>query len=240
MSCKDYRAFRRLMTAAICISAFLPVALHAQAPTKMIPVSAEPHHHLRLENKKVRIYEVVLPKGESTLWHEHSEDNFAVFINASSVIVQSPGLQPMSFPIAAGGVSFRSTANGPYSHRVEGNGDTPFRVMLLELRAPQSGTSASGTPQRADPPFYLRLQNSRGRVYRVILGPGQSTGMFTRPANTAIFAISSGRISEQAKGKAAKTWEFDAGAFRWADSAESLSLKNEGASKVDLVEIEVY
>ena len=228
------------MMAGICLSTFVSVTLHAQAPTKIIPVSAEPHHHLRLENKKVRIYEVVLPNGESTLWHEHSEDSFAVFINKSSVIVQSPGMPPRSFPIAEGAVSFSSTAQGPYSHRVEGDGDTPFRVMLLELRAPRSGTNTSGTPQRADPPFHLALENNRGRAYRVILRPGQSTGTFTRPANTAIFAISSGRISERANGKAAKTWGFGTGAFRWSDSAERLALKNEGTSSVDLVEIEVF
>jgi hypothetical protein len=82
--------------------------------------------------------------------------------------------------------------------------------------------------------------NERGRAYSVKLNPGESTETFTRPANTAIFAISGGQISEQAKGKAPTQWKFDSGNFRWSETAEQLSVKNDSSNRVELVEIEIY
>jgi hypothetical protein len=38
------------------------------------------------------------------------------------------------------------------------------------------------------------MENSRGRAYDIVLKPGESTAVFTRPANTGIFAISGGRV----------------------------------------------
>lgn len=240
MAGKNHSTLRLVVTAALAAIGFLPTVLYAQAPTNVVPVTAEPHHRVRFDNGRVRIYDVVLPKGESTLWHKHSADSFQVFFNASAVIVEPQGGQPRRYPLFPGLVVFSSTAKGPYTHRVEGDGDAPFRVALCELLGAPSGVGGANSAKRRDAPFSVALQNDRGRAYRLLLKPGESTGTFTRPANTAIFAISSGRISEHSEGKAPRLWDFDPGNFRWSDFPETLSLKNESRARVELVEIEVY
>jgi len=41
---------------------------------KPMPFQEEPHHHWKFENQYVRVFEVMLAPGESTLFHTHSSD----------------------------------------------------------------------------------------------------------------------------------------------------------------------
>jgi quercetin dioxygenase-like cupin family protein len=46
--------------------------------TEPVPVEQEPHHRWIFENQYVRVLDVVLAPGESTLFHTHSHDSIAV------------------------------------------------------------------------------------------------------------------------------------------------------------------
>lgn len=236
----SHHILRLFVIAAMSVTVSAPATTNAQMSSVAVQVNAEPDHHIVFENVKVRMYEVVLPRGKSTLRHEHRADNFQVFFNDSNFINDPGGGAAMLYPSSAGYVGFTSTANGPYTHRIEGAGDTPFRVIAIELLASSSQAVGAGSARRPSPPFRAALETERGRAYRVSLNAGESTGTFTRPANTAIFAISSGRISEQTEGKTPTQWDFNSGNFRWSETSEKLSMKNEGASRVELVEIEIY
>ncbi|TVQ74746.1 MAG: lipocalin-like domain-containing protein, partial [Balneolaceae bacterium] len=137
-----------------------------------------------------------------------------------------------------GGVGFTSTAEGPYSHRVVSGGDETFHVIALELLTPPPAEAALPAP-RSGTAFELVMENYRGRAYRIILAPGESTGSFTRPAGTALFAVSAGRISEIPDGKPSRLWDFETADFQWFDTSETLSIKNEGPLPIELIEIEI-
>ena len=201
------------------------------------PVSAEPNHKIRFDNGAVRLYVVSLPAGKGTLMHEHRADSFSVIFSDAGMIVEPLGSEPMGYQPPAGFVGFTPAPN-PYSHRVIAPGQSPFHVAALELISPPQG--APHAVRRTSPAFTIALENSRGRAYRYVLGPGESTGPFQRFARTAIFAVSSGRISETGEGKTPRLWDFEAGHFRWTDAPEQLSIKNEGAAKVEVVEVEVF
>jgi hypothetical protein len=83
------------------------------------------------------------------------------------------------------------------------------------------------------------MENSRGRAYDIVLKSGESTAVFARPANTGIFAISGGRVSETADGKAPRLWDSEPGDFRWNDVSERLTITNASASDEEFVEIEI-
>lgn len=235
---------RLIVIAATSVGGFVSATSYGQTAKSVVPLSAEANHHLRFENGKVRVYELTLPKGKSSLPHEHSADNFTVFLSSSEAnnepINDPNDALPASFPTRPGWVAFSSVASGPYAHRVECTGDTPFRAIGIELLSAPAATAGVAPIERPRPPFNVALKNTRGRAYRVGLDPGESTGIFTRPANTAIIAISSGQISEQIEGKAPTQLKFDLGNFRWSETPETLSLKNEGSSRVELAEVEIY
>jgi len=237
---KTSRAHSLVATLLFCSSWLLaPINAGAQTPSGPVPITAEPDHKIRFDNGRVRMYEVVLSKGKATLVHEHRADSFNVFPRTAEFTNEPQGGKPVVLQIPAGTVRFASTAKGPFSHRVIATGDMTFHVIAMELLTPPSSSVASAT-QRASPPFKVELENQRGRVHRISLSPGESTETFTRPTASALFATSTGRISENPDGRPMRLWDFEPGHFRWFDGTESVSLKNEGTTPIELVEIEVF
>lgn len=55
-----------------------------------------------------------------------------------------------------------------------------------------------------------------------------------------IIAISTGRISEMVEGKSERLWDFEPGHFHWSDLNQKISIKNEGTTPLDFVEIEIF
>jgi hypothetical protein len=234
------RAHRLGAILVFCLLGFLaPFPGIAQTPEGVVPITSEPEHKIRFDNGKVRMVEVVLPKGKASLFHEHRADAFFVFFRTAEITSEPLGGKPVATTTPAGSVHFRSTADGPYVHRVIATGEETVHVVALELLAPAAPGPASASQERF-PPFEVALENSRGRLYRLKLGSGESTEAFTRPAGTAIFAVSSGRIREKPEGKPARLWDFEPGHFRWVETGEALSLRNEGSAPIEWVEIEVF
>ena len=222
-----------------CLAVLAAPTSFGRTPEGVVPVSSEPNHKIRFDNGKVRMYEVFLHKGRGTLFHEHRADIFVVSFLDSEATDEPRGGTPLLFEVLPGTVGFVSTWAGPYSHRVIASKNTEFHVIAMELMSPKPDKAANPN-QRANPPFRVVSENRRGRVYRIRLAPGESTGLYTRPASTALFAISTGRIAEEVDGKPNRLWDFEPGHFRWMDTSETLLLKNEGGKPVDLVEIEVF
>ena len=186
------------------------------------------------------MYEVQLPKGMSTAFHEHTSDSFAIILTTTTRANEPENGQRSVGPVNAGQVGFASTAKGPYTHRIEATGNVPYRVIAMEI----FGTGSLGTGPilaKRPIPFTVAVQeNPRGQAYRLILKPGDASGPFERPANTAIIAIRGGRTSELIEGKAPRLWDSETGNFRWTDEPYRLSIRNDGVTEVELVEIEVF
>ena len=225
---------------ALCVCIFVSLPAAAQSPDNVVPVSAEVNHRIRFDNGKVRMYEVELPKGKSTAFHEHALDNFAVQLATTTRANEPRGGQRVDASVQAGQVGFASTAKGPYTHRVDATGDVPFRVIAMEIFG-ASKLEKDAVHVKRSAPFTVAVpENPRGQAYRLILKTGETSGSFERPANTAVFAIRGGRTSELIDGKAPRLWDSETGSFRWTDEPLRLSIRNEGPTDVEFVEIEVF
>ena len=211
-----------------------------EAREAAVPVSHEPTHQVRFDNGTVRIYDVVLQKGQWSLFHEHAADNFYVFFSATTQLFEFSDGRKGANLVKAGDVGFSSTQAGPYTHRVGDGGDEPVHVADVEILSAAHARPARAAAARVAAPFNLALENARGRVYRIVLAAGESTPAFTRPAHTAIFAVTAGRISERTAGGAPRLWDPRPGDFRWTDRAEAVTLTNESDAPSTLVEVEVY
>jgi hypothetical protein len=216
-----------------------PGAGQPEAVQKVVAIDAEPNHKIRFDNGKVRMYEVTLASGQATLMHEHRADSFSVIFGDTEATNEPLGGKPRTAKVPSGLVVFSSTAKGPYSHRVIASGDLTFHVIAMELLSP-APTSAPAAAGRENPLFKLVRESPRGRAYRISLAPGASTPAFVRPAGSAVFAVSAGRVREEPSGRPARLWDFEPGNFHWYDASETISLKNEGSTPVDLVEIDVF
>jgi hypothetical protein len=235
-----FSEFRRALTlASFAALAFIALPTLAQSKDPVVPVSMEPDHHIRFDNGKVRVYDVHVHNGKWSQFHEHAWDNFFVFIHATTQAFEFNDGRHGTRHVKTGEVAFASTATGPYTHRVTAEGDTPVHVVDMEiLNNAQLGSGMPGA-KRPESSFKIVMENSRGRAYDIVLKPGESTAVFTRPANTGIFAISGGRVSETTEGKSPRLWDSEPGDFRWNDASERLAITNGSVSDEEFVEIEI-
>ena len=98
-----------------------PAASQASEPA---PVEQEPHHRWIFENQYVRVLEVVLEPGESTLFHTHSHDSIAVRLTDSEVQEQLAGgeWRPAS-KVQRGDSRYMEGTSKAYTHRVKNVGN---------------------------------------------------------------------------------------------------------------------
>jgi quercetin dioxygenase-like cupin family protein len=101
--------------------------------TDPVAVEQEPHHHVVFENQYVRVLEVSVRPGETTLFHRHSLDNVAVQLSDTTIKRQSAGGDWDTSPAKEGSVSFIAGAATPYVHRIANIGSTVFHVLDVEI-----------------------------------------------------------------------------------------------------------
>ena len=139
-----------------------------------VEVRDEPRHRHRFENDYIRLYDVLIPKGDETLYHRHGVDTFYVMIVNSSVQDRTYGAATSSTAeIRAGGAFLRGHLSEPLIHRVCNVGLGDARMIGAELKAAPPLSSSS--PLR-DPCHSIQKEHDRLRVYRLGIQPDQTTG----------------------------------------------------------------
>jgi quercetin dioxygenase-like cupin family protein len=98
-----------------------------------VPVEQEPHHRVIFENQYVRVLDVVLKPGETTLFHKHSLDNIPVILTDADNRTQFAGKDWGPTPAKAKSVGFIPGASKPYVHRINNQGSTEFHVIDIQI-----------------------------------------------------------------------------------------------------------
>jgi hypothetical protein len=212
--------------------------LFAQPKQTAVPVEQEPHHSILFENKTVRIYEVLIPPGEATLFHTHSFDSVSVAVSGGMARIELQGMSPIQGSVSAGSVSFNKATNAPYTHRLTNAGATPLRFVVPEIL---SSSASPGVPTVLNtvPGHELVLQNDRVTVYRVVVDPKQSTGTRSRTLPWLRISVSQGTISVQRSGKSPEILDAKPGDYRWYEGPTTDSIENVGSIKYEAIEIEL-
>jgi hypothetical protein len=120
---------QRLAAAAILLAASFAWGQQADP----VDVSAEPHHHVVLDNLFVKAYDVQVAPKESTLMHRHGKDYLGVFLGNSEIQNTKQGAQPAMAKFKDGDVRYTP---GGLVHAIADSGDAPFRNITIELLQP--------------------------------------------------------------------------------------------------------
>lgn len=104
--------------AVMCL---LPLSLFAQGPD-VITMDQVPHHYLALHNDYVKVFNVVVPPGDSIVLHRHDQDTIAIAIGDQLVTVGVPGKPDIHQKNADAQVRLQ---RGGYVHSTRVDGDTP-------------------------------------------------------------------------------------------------------------------
>ena len=99
-----------------------------------MPVSIEPRHHNVFENAYVRVLDVHIVPGDTTLFHKHEIPSvFIVLSNAKtgSELISEGAMT--NAPVTYGNIWFDGFYSGPRIHRVWNSDTIEFHVMDIEL-----------------------------------------------------------------------------------------------------------
>lgn len=218
---------------ALLLSLNLLLPTTAQSP---VPIEKEARHRRKLENRYVRVFDVLIPQGEETLYHTHTNDGVGIKITDARIRDEALGGKPEDGDVKRGAVNFTHFPE-PLTHKVSNIGGTPFRNIFIEILP--SIAAQSSSPSLAQVTGQALLENARVRVHRLVLAPGQQTEMHTHALRGLGVAVSEGVISFRAPGKKSKTVRFQPGEFQWHEGGTKHSLKNVGTVTFEAVDIEL-
>lgn len=110
------------------------LCLMIQISQAQIPVSEEPRHHKVFENPYVRVLDVHLVPGDTTLFHKHETPSvFVVLSNAKTGSELISNGEMTNAPVTYGNIWFDGFYSRPRIHRVWNNDTIEFHVMDIEL-----------------------------------------------------------------------------------------------------------
>lgn len=216
----------------------LPLALAVPASAQLpVPIEKEPLHQLKFENSHVRLFDVSIPPGVTTLAHVHVNDAVGVRLTDATLVDEAVGEEPSKSSVTHGSVSF-SYRPTPLIHKVSNTGSTPYRNILVEI-LPSAGSTPDAASLVDVAGHTLVMENDRVRVVRLVLAPGESTKLHSHALRGIGIALTKGELSIEAPGKDAKTTQLRPGDYQWHEPGTTHSLTNVGSAAIEVVDIEL-
>lgn len=222
----------------ICLFLLLAFLLPAPAQQSPVPIEKEPRHPLIFENQYVRVFDVLIPAGKTTLSHIHEHDGVGVRLTDARIRDEPQTGAPEEISAKRGEVSFAFRPS-PLIHKVSNIGDTPFRNIFVEI-LPSAGVLTDAKPLADVAGYALALENNRVRMLRLVLAPGESTEVRTHSLRCLSVAVTKGNIIVETPGsKKTKTQRLKPGDTQWREVGTKYSLKNVGSAPFEVVDIEL-
>ncbi len=109
--------------------------LAAQAVAPEVEITAEPFHHLTLENKSVRVFNVEIPAHAETLMHWHRHDYIYVTLGDTEVVNAVKDKPPVTVKLQDGETRFSPAT---FAHIARNLADRPFRNVTIEILEDES------------------------------------------------------------------------------------------------------
>lgn len=206
------------------LTAASPSLAQTPAPTPApVPVREEPCHRVVFENDYVRVIDVHVPPGVTTLYHIHSIPSVVVELTNSSIISQEFG-QPPPAPrkVAPGETRYAPYDVTPLTHRVTNQGTEVFHVMDIELVKPNTADRMNAVVPV--PGLKLAWEKNLARSFAVQVAAGQSCDVPAgNYAHLLIGIAGRGRAEAGADGQFTKR-PIDAGEFIFLPARTSIRL----------------
>jgi hypothetical protein len=109
------------------------LAFQAAAPE--VEITAESHHHLTLENKSVRVFNVDVPPHSETLMHWHRHDYIYVTLGDTEIVNAVKDKAPVTVKLKDGETRFSPAT---FAHIARNLTDQPFHNVTIEILEDES------------------------------------------------------------------------------------------------------
>jgi mannose-6-phosphate isomerase-like protein (cupin superfamily) len=233
---REPRRNMHMFRVAAAASLLLCFSISVLAQTA-VPVEKEPMHRLRFENEFVRLFEVLIPVGQKSLYHVHRYDGISVRVSDAQIVDESPSGEKTPLDMKYGRTTFTSRPS-PITHRVVNSGQTDFRNIFIEILPSKTSANAGPFPILSDGHLIL-VDNDRVRVNRLVLKPGESSKMHTHQMRGLGIVLYDSKIEIGAPDGTMRRLEPKAGDHVWQDAGTTHIIKNIGSSVFEAIDIEL-
>jgi quercetin dioxygenase-like cupin family protein len=208
-----------------------------------VEVTAEPSHHLALENEQVRVFQVEVPPHGATKMHHHGHDYLFVTLGDSHISNEVQGKAPVDLKLADGETRFTP---GNFSHVARDLAEQPFRNVTVELmqdeklRAAPSpwGAEAEGNHEFPGGHIKVLFIHDGARISEVELKPGGVVPSHHHDGPHLVVAVSDLELSSDVEGRGPRPTKIKAGDVAWVPGGFTHTLTNTGKNPARLVTVE--
>lgn len=216
--------------------------LLAQTPGE-VEITAEPHHHLALENQYVRAFKVEVEPNSATLMHRHRHDYVFVILGASEVENDVAGKPPATLKLQDGETRFTP---GDFAHIAKDLAPTPFRNVTIEFLKDEEARKSP--PPKWDEERGLHVLRGGTqeilfvkdgvRVSDVQLQPGGMIPKHHHSGPHMVVAVTDLDVRSDGEGKGSRKIQQKAGDIAWVDGGSTHTLTNTGKQPARFITLE--
>lgn len=226
---------------------FATCILLAAAPlaqtTSEVDITAEPYHHLALENAYVRVFQVDVAPGQATLMHRHNHDYVFVSLGPAEISNEVEGKAPVTLKLQDGETRF---APGHFAHIARNLASTPFRAVAAEFL--QDEQAHRSPPPKWDEERGLHVFEGGTqdilfvkdgvRVSEVELKPGATMPKHHYAGPHLLLAVSDLEVRSDVEGQGPMPGHFKSGDAKWLPGSYTHTLTNVGKQEAKFVTLE--
>ncbi len=206
-------------------------------------ITAEPHHHLVLQNQYVRVFKVEVAPQEQILVHRHRYDYVFVTLGASEIENAVVGKAPAVLKLQDGDTRF---LQGNFSHSVKDLAKTPFRNVTVELlqdektRKPSKWDEERGLHILEGGTQDILFVKDGVRVSDIQLQPGGSIPKHRHAGPHLVVSLTDYELRSDVVGKGSKTMQQKAGDVSWVPGSYTHVLTNSGKQPARFITLEFH
>lgn len=209
-----------ILVASVFAASATPAQQEEFDLVRTVHIFEEPRHRTVHSEPHIRLLDVQINPGDTTLPHTHDFAILYTFI--------SNGAGPQNGRVS----SITDYVNEPLTHRVSNEGPGLFRILAL-------GNTGAPMPDDADDlpsglPGEPALENPWFRSYRLELAPGASTASFSYRNPSVVIQVSEGQ-AHVSRSDGITTELKTMGDWAWRDAGQSYQVRNVGDATLTLV-----
>jgi quercetin dioxygenase-like cupin family protein len=221
---------------------FLLIPFLAAQTSTEVEITAEPSHHLAVENEYVRVFNVEVAPHASTLMHLHRHDYIYVTLGDAHISNEVEGKPPVDVKLADGDTRF---VPGNFAHIVKDLSDQPFRNVTIELiqdeklrQTPSHWPEESGEKTFPGGRSKILFVKDGVHVSEVNLEPGATVPSHHHDGPHLLVAISDLDMRSNIDGMGPMPGKFKSGDAKWLPGAYTHTLTNVGKNPARFVTVE--
>jgi quercetin dioxygenase-like cupin family protein len=220
------------------------IALAAQN-TSEVAITAEPHHHLLLENQQVRVWLAEVAPHDATLLHRHSHDYVFVSLGESNVSNEVEGKAPVTLKMQDGEARF---SPGGFAHIARDLASTPFRAIAIELlqdeaahqTPPPKWDEERGLHVLTGGTQHIMFVQDGVRVAETELQPGATIPSHHHTGPHLVVAVTDLDLRSDIEGQAPRPIQIKSGDVKWVPGGYTHTVTNTGKQEAKFITLEFH